>query len=122
MKKRVIVLLLFLFLLVNVAVKTYSSTTVSIQDRYKLISHKGDMFLLDTWSGRVWTMVYDKTKKENWFKELVVFDNENSIPFLRIVSNVKKRIMENKKLKKNKNRKKKKWLEEITGLTSKKKK
>jgi hypothetical protein len=121
MNKKTIFLLLFLFLLLNITIKTYSATTVSIQDRYKLISHKGEMFLLDTWSGRVWTMVYDKAKKENWFKELVVFDNENSIPFLRIMSDVKKRIIENNKLKKKKTNKKKKWLEEITGSSSKKK-
>ncbi len=120
MKKKNILFIIILFF--GITFQAYSSTSVSVQDRYKLITHKGDFFLLDSWSGRVWIMVYDKAKKENWFKELVVFDNENSIPFLRIMSNVKKRIMENNRLKNKKKQKKRKWIEEITGSSNKKKK
>ncbi len=125
MKKRGYLILLLLFfsfiLLPAFPLKGANSPMLDYTGRYKLVPHKGEILLLDTWSGRVWMMVYDKSKKENWFKELVVFDNENSIPYLRIMSDVKKRIIENKKLKKKKSEKKKKWIEEIMGGGEKKK-
>ena len=124
MNKRVglIVLVFFLFSFFFMSAMPLKSANLIPSGRYKLVPHKGDILLLDTWSGRVWMMVYDKKKKENWFKELIVFDNENSIPYLRIMSDVKKRIMENKNLKKKKTEKKKKWIEEIMGGEGNKKK
>jgi len=124
MNKRVglIVLVFFLFSFFFMSAMPLKSANLIPSNRYKLVPHKGDILLLDTWSGRVWMMVYDKKKKENWFKELIVFDNENSIPYLRIMSDVKKRIMENKNLKKKKTEKKKKWIEEIMGGEGNKKK
>ncbi len=113
------IFMIILFLLLSSL--PLKSGNVDFNGRYTLVSHKGEVLLLDTWTGRVWMMVYDKSKKENWFKELIVFDNENSIPFLRIMTNVKKRIVENKKLKKQKTEKKKKWIEEIMSSDEKKK-
>ena len=92
-KRYLFFVLFFIFSFVFIPAMPLKGANVDFTGRYTLMSHKGEVLLLDTWSGRVWMLVYDKTKKENWFKELVVFDNENSIPYLRIMSDVKKRII-----------------------------
>ncbi len=119
-KKKYLIVFMVIFVFIFSTLHL-SAANVDFTGRYTIVSHKGEVLLLDTWSGRVWMLVYDKSKKENWFKELVVFDNENSIPFLRIMSNVKKRIIENRRLKKKKEEKKKKWIEEIMSGGEKKK-
>ena len=78
-RRNLMILLFFIFsfiLIPAILLSSANTPKIDFTGRYELVPHKGEILLLDTWSGRVWMMVYDKKKKENWFKELVVFDNE----------------------------------------------
>jgi len=124
-KKNFFIIFFLIIFLLNFNKPIFSQSNMQenkIQkNRFTTIKYDDNLFLLDSATGRIWIMLFDEKQKEHWFKELIVFDNESSIPYLRVIKNAKKRISENQKLKEQKTSKKRKWIEEIMGEKSKKK-